>query len=69
MVKVINTMMTSIKTTMVKMATLFKTFAMICLQVPLAMPQRVKREAHDVILDFIRSRPPLKPVRKSLLFF
>ena len=32
-------------------------------QVPLAMPQRVKREAHDVILDFIRSRPPLKPVR------
>ena len=38
-------------------------------QVPLAMPQRVKREAHDVILDFIRSRPPLKPVRKFSLFF
>ena len=35
----------------------------IIFQVPLAMPQRVKREAHDVILDFIRSRPPLKPVR------
>ena len=35
---------------------------MISLQVPLAMPQRVKLEAHDVILDFIRSRPPLKPV-------
>ena len=25
-------------------------------------PPRVKRDAHDVILDFIRSRPPLKPV-------
>ena len=37
-------------------------------QVPLAMPQRVKREAHDVILDFIRSRPPLKPVRSFYNF-
>ena len=38
-------------------------------QVPLAMPQRVKREAHDVILDFIRSRPPLKPVRYFFIIF
>ena len=31
-------------------------------------PPRVKRDAHDVILDFIRSRPPLKPVScESLL--
>ncbi|XP_072013667.1 protein spire homolog 1-like isoform X2 [Amphiura filiformis] len=27
------------------------------------IPPRVKKEAHDIILDFIRSRPPLKPVR------
>ncbi|XP_071786023.1 protein spire homolog 1-like isoform X1 [Asterias amurensis] len=27
------------------------------------IPPRVKKEAHDVILDFIRSRPPLKPVQ------
>ena len=26
------------------------------------LPPKVKRDAHDVILDFIRSRPPLKPV-------
>ncbi|XP_077983362.1 protein spire homolog 1-like isoform X2 [Glandiceps talaboti] len=26
------------------------------------IPHRVKKEAHDIILDFIRSRPPLKPV-------
>ncbi|XP_070574992.1 protein spire homolog 1-like isoform X2 [Ptychodera flava] len=26
------------------------------------IPPRVKKEAHDVILEFIRSRPPLKPV-------
>ena len=26
------------------------------------LPPKVKKDAHDVILDFIRSRPPLKPV-------
>lgn len=26
------------------------------------IPTRVKRDAHELILDFIRSRPPLKPV-------
>merc|ERR1719500_561580 len=25
------------------------------------LPPKVKRDAHDVILEFIRSRPPLKP--------
>ena len=34
----------------------------------MTFPPRVKRDAHDVILDFIRSRPPLKPVScESLL--
>ena len=28
-----------------------------------AIPPKVKKDAHDVILDFIRSRPPLRPVR------
>ena len=32
------------------------------------LPPKVKRDAHDVILEFIRSRPPLKPVSKSSLF-
>ena len=27
------------------------------------LPLRIKKDAHDVILQFIRSRPPLKPVR------
>ena len=27
------------------------------------IPPKVKRDAHDIILEFIRSRPPLKPVR------
>ena len=27
------------------------------------IPPLVKKDAHDVILDFIRSRPPLRPVR------
>ena len=27
------------------------------------LPPNVTRDAHDVILEFIRSRPPLKPVR------
>ena len=26
------------------------------------IPPKVKNDAHAVILDFIRSRPPLKPV-------
>jgi len=26
------------------------------------LPPKLKKDAHDVILDFIRSRPPLKPV-------
>ena len=26
------------------------------------LPPKVKKDAHDIILDFIRSRPPLKPV-------
>lgn len=29
------------------------------------IPTRVKRNAHELILDFIRSRPPLKPVSSS----
>ncbi|XP_012723077.2 protein spire homolog 2 [Fundulus heteroclitus] len=31
------------------------------------IPTRVKRSAHEVILDFIRSRPPLKPVSERSL--
>ena len=31
------------------------------------LPPRVKKDAHDIILDFIRSRPPLKPVSIELL--
>ena len=26
------------------------------------IPPKIKKDAHDIILDFIRSRPPLKPV-------
>ena len=26
------------------------------------LPQRIKKDAHDIILQFIRTRPPLKPV-------
>ena len=37
------------------------------------LPPTLKKDAHDVILDFIRSRPPLKPVkiysRKKYLFW
>ena len=32
------------------------------------LPPNVTRDAHDVILEFIRSRPPLKPVRNHQLF-
>ncbi|XP_048829324.1 protein spire homolog 2 isoform X2 [Brienomyrus brachyistius] len=31
------------------------------------IPTRVKRDAHELILDFIRSRPPLKPVSERSL--
>uniref|UniRef100_A0A3B5N1V8 Spire-type actin nucleation factor 2 n=1 Tax=Xiphophorus couchianus TaxID=32473 RepID=A0A3B5N1V8_9TELE len=31
------------------------------------IPTRVKRSAHELILDFIRSRPPLKPVSERSL--
>ena len=31
------------------------------------LPPRVKKDAHDIILEFIRSRPPLKPVSIELL--
>ncbi len=36
------------------------------------LPQRVKRDAHELILEFIRGRPPLRKVRTYLhhsLFF
>ena len=29
------------------------------------LPPRMKKDAHDIILTFIRSRPPLKPVSKN----
>ncbi|XP_075694685.1 protein spire homolog 2 isoform X2 [Rhinoderma darwinii] len=31
------------------------------------IPPKVKKDAHELILDFIRSRPPLKPVSKRTL--
>ncbi|XP_071959260.1 protein spire homolog 1-like isoform X2 [Antedon mediterranea] len=31
------------------------------------IPPRVRKEAHDVILDFIRSRPPLRPAKERIL--
>ena len=31
------------------------------------LPLKVKRDAHDIILDFIRSRPPLKPASRRKL--
>ena len=33
------------------------------------LPPKVKRDAHDVILEFIRSRPPLKPVSELFVPF
>ena len=30
------------------------------------LPPRLKKDAHDIILQFIKARPPLKPVRKNL---
>ena len=29
------------------------------------LPPRLKKDAHDIILQFIKARPPLKPVRKK----
>ncbi|XP_072169192.1 protein spire homolog 1-like [Diadema setosum] len=29
------------------------------------IPPRLKKEAHDIVLDFIRSRPPLRPVPRD----
>lgn len=31
------------------------------------LPHKVKKDAHDIILEFIRSRPPLKPVTERVL--
>lgn len=31
------------------------------------LPQRVKKDAHELILEFIRSRPPLVPVSERVL--
>ena len=31
------------------------------------LPLRVKKDAHDVILEFIRSRPPLRPASRRKL--
>lgn len=39
------------------------------IQVDGDIPTRVKRNAHEMILDFIRSRPPLKPVSGFRFFF
>ena len=30
------------------------------------IPPKIKKNAHDIILDFIRSRPPLRPVSVSV---
>lgn len=41
----------------------YRQYCFSCLsQVDGDIPTRVKRNAHELILDFIRSRPPLKPV-------
>ena len=31
------------------------------------LPPRLKKDAHDIILQFIKARPPLKPVRKQII--
>ena len=33
------------------------------------IPRRVKKDAHAVILEFIRSRPPLRKVGHVNIFF
>lgn len=37
-------------------------YPVLLFQVNGSIPQRLKKSAHEVILDFIRSRPPLNPV-------
>lgn len=32
------------------------------------IPPRLKKSAHEIILDFIRSRPPLNPVCNPVFF-
>lgn len=32
------------------------------------LPPKVKRDAHELILDFIRGRPPLRKVRRGGFF-
>ena len=39
----------------------------VSLQVNGDIPPRLKKSAHEVILDFIRSRPPLNPVSDLLM--
>lgn len=39
----------------------------VSLQVNGDIPPRLKKSAHEVILDFIRSRPPLNPVSGFLV--
>ena len=40
-----------------------QTFSLfVCNQVNGDIPPRLKKSAHEVILEFIRSRPPLNPV-------
>ncbi len=43
----------------------YKIMSLCLLQVDGNIPTCVKRNAHELILDFIRSRPPLKPVSSS----
>lgn len=33
-----------------------------------SLPKRVKKDAHAIILEFIRSRPPLRKVFQSYIF-
>ena len=33
------------------------------------LPPRLKKDAHDIILQFIRTRPPLKPVKFKIKAF
>jgi hypothetical protein len=47
---------------------LFDCFCLVlgsALQVNGDIPPKLKKSAHEVILDFIRSRPPLNPVSKE----
>lgn len=42
---------------------------LLLLQVNGDIPPRLKKSAHEIILDFIRSRPPLNPVCNQLLLY